>query len=227
MGDSAAQNTTANEQAPPPDTTISAEGQWCDFPKKVLLERIAKANIANYTGKLDWNAGSEPLGSHFTPLDCYGDGKLGFCDNFVLMCVVPDYQVTIPNDHDLQKKDSRSQQYAHLGLRCKTIREILDNHEIYPDVSPARLFDTTKVSEKLPNHADAVRLPSTINATTVPMLDPDKKVQAWFKQLIIIHTPNSDMQAVINLIRSGEFAKWGLYLNDFDVRAAHSSPQTL
>ena len=141
---------------------------------------------------------------------------------------MPDYQVAIPDDPERPNKDSRSQQYVHLGLRCKIIREILDNHGIgYTDVSPARLFDTTKVSEKLPNHADAVRLPSTINATTVPMLDPDKKVQAWFKQLIIIHTPNSDMQAVINLIRSGEFAKWGLYLNDFDVRAAHSSPQTL
>ena len=78
MGDSAAQNTTSTLHTPPPDTTILSKGEWCDFPKKVLLERSAKANIANHTGELDWNAGFEPLGSHFTPIDCYGDGKLGF-----------------------------------------------------------------------------------------------------------------------------------------------------
>jgi hypothetical protein len=50
MSDSVAQKTTSNEQAPPPATTILTEGQWCDLPKKVLLERIAKANITSYIG---------------------------------------------------------------------------------------------------------------------------------------------------------------------------------
>ena len=213
------QDMMPNAQTPPPDKTILLEAeQWYDFPKKAMMERLAKANIANHTGDLDWNAGSEPLGSHFTPIDCFGDGKFGFCDNFVLMCVVPDYQVAIPDADPSVPKDARSQQYAHLGLRCKIIREIMDTHGIgYTSVGPARLFDTTKVPASQPNQADAVRLPSKIDATTVPMLDPAKKVNSWFKQLIIIHTPDSDMQAVINLIRSGEFAKWGLYLNDFDV----------
>tara|TARA_B110000902_G_scaffold262643_1_gene339923 strand:- start:280 stop:3522 length:3243 start_codon:yes stop_codon:yes gene_type:complete len=200
------------------EPTVLTSGKWTDFPKKILLERIAKTNIANETGDLDWNAGAEPLGSHFEPIDCFENGKVGFCDNFVLMCIVPDYQITIVEDPEKPKKDNRSQKYTQLGSRCIKIRSILDDHGIaYTDVGPARLYDTSKVRQTMPNHADAVRLPKTINATTVPDLDSTKKVKTWFKQLIIIHTPNNDMQAVNDLIRSGEFARWGLYLNDFDV----------
>jgi len=202
---------------PDHETFFLNEGRWADFPKKLMLERVAKANIANLTGDLDWNRGANPLGSHFKPIDCYGDGKVGFCDNLVLMNMVPDYQIKIETDPE-KPRDGRSQKYTLLGYRCTQIRSILDEHGIaYTDVSPARVYDTTKVPQNTPNYADAVRMPQNIDATTVPGLDTSKKVSSWYKQLIIVHTPNNDMQAVIDLIRSGEFAKWGLYLNDFDV----------
>jgi hypothetical protein len=230
MADSTMPDDQPGDAPPPPppppplsdDAIVYTLGGWQDFSRLELMLRVARANCANLTGQLGWNDGAQSLGGPFTPIDSFGNGEIGYCDNFVLECIVPDYQVQIYDDPEKPKKDCRSQKYTELGVRTTKIREILSDHHIPfapSDVSPTCLYDISKVPDSLPNREDYVRLPDRkwVNAVTVPGVDPAKRVGKWFKQLIIVHVPDACMQTVIDLIRSGEFAKWGLYLHDFDV----------
>ena len=80
MGDSAAQNTTSTLHTPPPDTTILSKGEWCNFPKKVLLERIAKADLAECPICLDRERDTAfiPCG-HRACAACAGQVSLSRC----------------------------------------------------------------------------------------------------------------------------------------------------
>ena len=184
-------------------------GKWQDFSLKLMSERIAKAHCANLTGNLAYSEGAKPrldpeTGKqlNLTPIDCYGDGVLGFVDNFVLWCLVPYYQVSIPDPTDKNPHpDFRSQEYDLLNVRTVIIRHILEEAGIvYESVEPARMFDIDKVPPKMPNRADHIRIPDLkyINDKTVPQL---KNMQTdsplpWHKQFIIIHTPNAPIQKV-------------------------------
>ena len=197
----------ANYPEPPPDAVVLQEGEWHDFDTRELLRRVAMANCANRTGELDWNEGATPMGHGLVAI------SQGFCDNFLLRCLVSKYQIKVKDG-----KDGRSQEYVLFGRRCAKMREILAEHGIAirpEDVSGARLYDTGKVKQG----ESPARLPQTqqINSTTVPELDTSKGPAPWYWQLIKVAVPNADLQAVVDLIRSGEFARWGLWFNDLDV----------
>eukprot|EP00966_Prymnesium_polylepis_P058448 1353623-Prymnesium_polylepis.1 len=56
--------------SPPSDAVIVPRGEWNDLPCKQLLEAVAHANTANWTGELDWfklggrAAGKQVEGNH-------------------------------------------------------------------------------------------------------------------------------------------------------------------
>ncbi len=136
----AALRSDPNYPEPPPDAVVLQEGEWHDFDTMELLRRVAMANCANRTGELDWNEGAAPLGRGLVAI------SQGYCDNFLLRCLVPKYQIKVKDG-----KDGRSQEYALFGRRCAKVREILAENriDIHPeDVSGARLYDTGKVKKK-------------------------------------------------------------------------------
>ena len=110
----AALRSDPNYPEPPPDAVVLQEGEWHDFDTMELLRRVAMANCANRTGELDWNEGAAPLGRGLVAI------SQGYCDNFLLRCLVPKYQIKVKDG-----KDGRSQEYALFGRRCAKVREIL------------------------------------------------------------------------------------------------------
>ena len=204
----AARAQAAGLPEPPDGALVLHRGEWNDLPAPKLLETLAYDNCANWTGELDWHAGAEPLGGG---LIAYTNG---FCDNFVLKCLVPPEQVILGREGD-----RRSQKYVLFGPRCAKIREIVaaSRITITPDaVTGARLFAVADAA----GNAKRIPPPCDISADTVPGRGanaPPVADGAWFWQHFKIACPDVDMQAVINMLRSGVFAQHGLWLNDFDV----------
>ena len=107
------------------------------------------------------------------------------------------------------------------GLWCAKIREIVKEWgiEIKPDaVTGARLFRLGDQKEG----SRSRRVPSErhINANTVPGLPTDANygvTNDWFYQHFKVSLADADLQTVIDMVRSGAFATYGLWLNDFDI----------
>ena len=196
-------------EEPPEGAFQCQRGEWNDLPAEKLLETVAFENSSNWTGHMDWCAGSKPLNTKLEAI------TTGFCDNFVLKCIVAPDQIKLT-----RPGDKRSQKYTEFGTRCAKIREIISQSAIVlkPDaVTGARLFAVNECKgsgARVPT-ADEMGLPNVfINRDPKLGLPADENLY-W--QYFKIACPDADMQAVINLIRSGVFARHGLFLNDFDV----------
>lgn len=195
---------------PPSDAVVIPRGEWHDLPAKKLLEAVAYANTANWTGELGWFKGAQPFGGKLKAI------TTGFCDNIVLKCLVPPEHV-IKDDSG----DGRKNKYLYVDVRCKTIREIVAaaGLAIAPDdVKPIRMVSLAKLAKN--SRRRGLPSPHAINHATVinrgenpPPVAPDDWTYCFFK----VAFADCDMQAVINLVRSGAFARHGLWLNDFDV----------
>jgi len=205
----AALDTAAQDPAlpAPPEGSFQCErGEWNDLPSDRLLETIAYDNCANWTGDLDWCKGASSLN---TPLAAI---TTGFADNFVLKCLAAPEQVKLKREGD-----RRSQYYTEFGPRCAKIREIVADHDIVikPDaVTGARLFAIAESNARV-LEPEEMLLPNVL-FNRDPALGIPKGDQMYW-QYFKIATPDADMQAVIDMIRSGVFSRHGLYLNDFDV----------
>jgi hypothetical protein len=204
---------------PPDNSHFFPRGQWNAMPHRKLMERIAYTNHGTWQGKLDWIKGSVPLGAALEAV------AVGFCDGIVLKCLVPPEQIRNPDGSPLTKDDDqRKARYSMFGTRCQKVREIIRDAGLkldQNDVTGARLFKASAGNERKRNPA-RVPEPYEITADTVPGRGADPKPVPkgeWWWQHILIHFTHkdNDLQKVINLVRSGEFARHGLWLNDFDV----------
>ena len=98
------------------------------------------------------------------------------------------------------------------------MRKILTEAGIaFTEVGGARLFDTALLPKGMEGRERVAALPQKLSAENVVEYDKTRRPATWYKQHIIAHVPNASMQRVIDLVRSGAFAKFGLYLHDFDV----------
>lgn len=194
-------------------------GMWNSMPHRKLMERIAYSNIGTWQGNLNWIKGSAPLGAALEAV------AVGFCDGIVLKCLVPPEQIRNPDGSPLTKDDDqRKARYSMFGTRCQKVREIVRAAGLtidQNDVVGARLFKASSGNERKRSPA---RVPeqSEITPDTVPGRGADpaavSKADWWWQQIMIHFTHNdNDLQKVIDLVRSGEFARHGLWLNDFDV----------
>ena len=195
---------------PPENAKTFLRGQWLDLPPKKLMEIVAYTNCANWTGNMDWCAGGTKLSK---PLSAV---TRGFCDNIVLRCLVPPDQIKLKKDGD-----SRTQEYTYFGERCKKIREIVANWgiEIPADfVTGARLF---AVDKQPPNSVGRrIPEPACIDSDTVIGRGKDAPAvpdNEWYWQHFKVTLCDANLQTVIDMVRSGDFAKHGLWLNDFDI----------
>lgn len=199
-----------NLPQPPPDAQTLLRGAWNDLSSDKLLELVAYTNLSNWTGKLDWFKGGTQLSK---PLRAITEG---FCDNIVLRRLVPPEHIKRKREND-----KRSQEYMYFGETCKTIRDILEHAGIRfkpDDVTGARLF---AISQQ-PKGSRTRRIPDPeyINSDTVPHRGADAPPVAqdeWFWQHFKVTLCDANLQQVIDLVRSGAFARHGLWLNDFDV----------
>lgn len=196
---------------PPVDAVTIQRGNWNDVEAKKLLEIVAYDNLANWTGHLDWLDGGTAANKKLAAV------TVGFCDNIVLKCLFHPSQIHLktPGDRRTQTADK------FFGLRCAKIREIVKKWgiDIKPDaVTGARLFRLGDQKEG----SRSRRVPSErhINANTVPGLPAGADYTVnndWNYQHIKVSLADADLQTVIEMVRSGAFAKYGLWLNDFDI----------
>ena len=197
----------------PADAMTFEGGTWHAMPHRKLMERVAYQNHGTWQGNLDWLKGSTPLGAKLEPV------ATAFCDGIVLKCLVPPEQVTLT-----KPGDNRTAKYNHFGMRCQTIRQLLRDAGLVieqNDVTGARLFKADAGNERKSGPA---RLPKDyeITSDTVPNRGagaPPVAKKEWWWQHFLVHLTDkkNGLQKVIDFVRAGEFAKHGIWLNDFDV----------
>ena len=72
---------------PPSGAVVVPRGEWRDLPPRQLLETVAYANCANWTGELEWFKDAVKAQEKLSAM------TTGFCDNIVLKSLVPPEQV--------------------------------------------------------------------------------------------------------------------------------------
>ncbi len=203
-------------------------GEWIQYPSRDILQRLAVANIATYTGHLDYIAGRVPLDSKLMPV------RDAYPDNFLLRCIVPDYHLTAPDVDDdgnelEEERDGRSKKYRHLGTMLTTCRDkmreftVLGSAQrfIFDEKNPKKVVIKPVPMSPLTD-ADCARVHTLGYDRCIFDYRADKHTASGpnatklYWQNIKISVQDSNLQFVINFIRAGILNKEKLYLKDFD-----------
>ena len=154
--------------------------------KTVLVEQVARWNSLNRTGKINYNEGGTKDGV------CLQSVTEKFVDNFLLRVLVADY-------------NTKAGKNIYIGSQNKSIRDLLDAHELHKCIVKAVTFTKLK------------RSPTDAELAKMPMRNPEKEANTYYYQEHKVACPNIDYAKVMEFLRTADLGTIGMVVKDIDV----------